>query len=403
MSIGHYTVGRGESCDFILSDSGIESKHLLLFYSEENWLLKPADGKVFIDGKPAPESANPVAPRCIITIGSVHMTLIASHDDWQPMKFPIISQTQAPGSTDTGHQTSSKNTRRPHKMIKVFSMGLALFMVYWMSQNIITIDKPDFDREMDNVRQMLKTTSLTEAKVSMSKDGYIEVWAYAPNKARKDAFETKLQNLNVPSRATIYVEKEIEQMAQSYISMNQYPVRANYKGQGKIHIQGFARDSEEITKIVTGLKENVPGIIQAEQDIHSLGDTLAAVNKILKTDKFEKKIKALVTADGLALTGELQPEEKNVWLQSKNDMLHKIKSDCKIKDQIIYISEQMIKPGKIMVPITSVSLGDKPYVTLQGGRKCFEGGPLKAGAIISRITSEKIIVKIQGREYQYTY
>jgi hypothetical protein len=42
-------------------------------------------------------------------------------------------------------------------------------------------------------------------------------------------------------------------------------------------------------------------------------------------------------------------------------------------------------------------------VTLEGGRKCFEGGPLKAGMIISRITSKKIIVQVQDREYIYPY
>ena len=399
----YYTIGKADSCDFILNDNGIESKHFILYYEKEKWFAKPTNGKVFIDGKLCSDDGYPLTHRSIVTIGSVHLSLLDSKDDWKPLELPLINENSAYDNVKKAiHKSKKKNQRLP-KIIKLLLVGAALIMIYWISQGVIQVEQPDYNAKINEIRMMLTASDLTAISVSMGKDGYIEVVAFASDKNDKEKAIQNLDNFEVPIRSTIYVEKDIEQMTIAYFSKMQYPVRVKYEGDGKIKIKGFAWNHYEISNMIEGVKENIPGIFQVKQEIQSLSNIMKVVSNVLKKNKLEKKIKVKPIPDGLSITGDLAPKDKKTWLQGKNEIIQKITNNCKLSDTINYISEKTNAPGQIVVPITSVSLGKNPYVTLEGGKKCFEGGPLKAGAIIRRITPDKIIVQIQGREYYYTY
>jgi type III secretion system YscD/HrpQ family protein len=399
----HYTIGQDDSCDFILRDKGIKPKHLVLYYEKQNWFVKPADGKVFIDGEPAMGKGNPVKQRNIVTIGSVHLSLIDVEDDWQPEKWPLIKELGKQEKLNQASSVTVKKNRRTVQAIKIFSAVVAAIAVYCVSQAFIPFKAPDYETKIANIQKMLNSLSVTDATVLLSRDGYIEVVAYAPNQHVKNEIQQKLSTMDVLMRSTIYAEDELEQTAAAYIARMQYPVRAQYQGQGKIIIKGFAWDSEKMMRICEGVKENVPGAFSVQPDMRPLNKIMPVVENILQKNNLDQKLTVQASPDGLVVTGELSPSEQKAWLLSENEMILNLKPDWKIEDNIIYPESIDVKQGRIVMPITGVSLGKKPYVTLQGGRKCFEGGPLKAGMIISRITSNKIIVQIQDREYIYPY
>ncbi len=399
----HYTIGHDDLCDFILRDKGIKPKHLVLYYDNENWFIKPADGKVFIDGEPVMKKGNPVTQRNIVTIGSVHLSLTDVDDDWQPEKWPLIKELGKQGDVTKANPETPWKKRRLAVAKKIVAAGVAAIAIYWISQVFIPLKEPDYKTKIGEIQRMLNSLSVTGANVTLSRDGYIEVVAYAPDEKVKNEALQRLGTFDKLTRSTVYAENELEEMAASYLARMQYPVRAKYEGQGKIIIKGFAWDSQKMTRICEGVKENVPGILRVKSDMRPLSKIMPVVENILQKNNLDRKLTVQAKADGLSVTGKLSPFEQKAWLQSKDEMMLDIKPVLEINDNIIYPDSNYIKQGKIVIPITSVSLGEKPYVTLEGGRKCFEGGPLKAGMIISRITSEKIVVQIQDREYIYPY
>jgi type III secretion system YscD/HrpQ family protein len=398
-----YSMGKDESCDFILNDDEIGPKHLVLFHEEEQWFFQPVDGKVFIKGRLGDDRKNPLMQREIVTIGPVHFALMDKSDDWRPARLPELE--------DPGIQTvANQNARKPFKprivwlkTLKILATGVAVVLIYWVSQGVIPVRKPDYGPKLDEIREIVNASPLTGSTVSLDKDGYIEVIGYAPNLTIKKEMRQKLGAQDVLMRTTLYAEDEIEQAAESYLARMHYPLRATYEGRGKINLKGVAWDSQEMAKIREDIKTNVPGVTRVQVEMQPLCKMKPAIEKVIQESHLDHKLSVRPSPDGLEITGELTPEEQETWLQNKNKVIVDMDSAVKIIDNIKHLAEKTAKPGKIVIPVTSVSLGERPYVTLEGGRKCFEGGPLKAGSIISRITSDKIIVQIQGRDYYYAY
>ena len=399
---GEYAIGADASCDLILRDGNINPNHMLLLSENGKHYIKPEDGPVFIDGRQGLDGLNPVANRSIITIGTIHTAIIERGDDWQPDEFPT---TVAAGyqEIEIGEPCEPpKKNKRKTKTLRVLAAIVVAAGAYWFAQGFIRDEEPAYKADIGEIRKLLDSLPLVLTAVSQGKDGYVDVVAYTPTRA--DSIETvrKLEGMEALIRSTIYVENEIGEMATAYFEKMKYPVRAKYEGAGKFVLKGFAWDTDEIAKISEGLKQNVPGVRLTESEIVKLNEIMPIVENILKQNHLDRKLTVEASPDGLSIKGDLGPDEQKAWIRGKDQIIDRIKPSWKIDDKV-HFEEYSDVPGKIALPITSVSLGEKPYVTLEGKRKCFEGGPLKAGAIIRSITSDKVIVQIQGREYFYTY
>ena len=399
---GEYTVGADASCDFILRDGSINSKHMLLLSENGKHYIKPEDGPVFIDGKQGLDGLNPVANRSIITVGTIHTAIIDRGDNWQPEEFP---KTVAAGNQEIENGEPCgppKKDKGKTKTLRVLAAIVVATGAYWFAQCFIRAEEPAYKADIGEIKKLLDSLPLVFTSVSPSKDGYADVVAYAPTRADRIETVQKLERMEALIRSTIYVENEIGEMATTYFEKMKYPVRAKYEGAGRFGLKGFAWDNDEITKISDELKQNVPGVRLTQSEIVKLSEIMPVVENIFKQNNLDGKLTVEASPDGLSIKGDLSSDEQKAWIRSKDQIILRVKPSWKIDDKI-HFQEYTDNPGKITLPITSVSLGEKPYVTLEGKRKCFEGGPLKAGAIISRITSDKVIVQIQGREYFYTY
>lgn len=418
---GTYSLGRSYECDIVLKDPGIAPIHLKVSCDGGAIALRPESGAVYLDGRLVERETVLPEPPVVVSIAGIHFGLAVEGAAWHPLDFPMIHevagnlpkknrQRQIGGDDDKApllacdpplHKFTAgwDRLRRVDALIKIVTAAFALIFIV-CAIFLFNVKQPDNAALIAEVEKQFAQKHLPKPAIHVDTEGFLDIISYVPTVTRKKEITAFLQNLPVAVRPHIYVDDQVKQALQDYISRMAFPVVAVYKGNGMAVVKGFAENQHQADVMESLLKNNVTGLRTVNLHILRMDQVRTELAAVLKDAGLENKINLRPQTGHLLAEGTLDAAERSRWQAAKKTIVEHLGRQVEIIDQI---TDRHTLAGKIDIAIAGVTMQPYPFITLQNGKVYFKGASLKNGTIIKDIGPERIVVEIDGHDYYYNF
>jgi type III secretion system YscD/HrpQ family protein len=402
---GHYYVlGSSDECDIVLGDDGIEPEHMVLTCElPGRFAVAEKTGTFFIDGNPVENDNAGLEIHNIVSIGQIHWAVIEQGDEWQPGDLPAIG---AMGDTtpemDENEAVAEKKDnkkialRRWWPLVALGGVGL---LFYFITYTVSNIPLQNNELQIERVKNIFEELNLPEPSISINSEGIMEVVGYTKLVVEKQRVMGKLKTLPPWVQARIFAGENIITSCRIVLARLAYAIEPVYTERGTVLLKGFIDSKKDIEIIINRLKQDVGGLLNIQERLWVLDDVVPELIGVIKENGLEDSIRIQIENGYPLAIGLLGEQKKENWKAARLTIAQLFGDDFILKHKIDSAEKQL--PGKVILPVTGVTLGEHPYITMTGNRVYFVGSPLKNGLIISEIRSDRIVIDRDGRKYYY--
>jgi type III secretion system YscD/HrpQ family protein len=400
---GRYRIGSDQGCDLVLLNDEISAEHVQLVVEKQVCHLSPVDGDAFVNGiKVIGESAD-VELENVITIGGVNFGLMQPRSQWQPKAMPVLTD-----PTDTTEQVDEtaevaipiwKRLRWWYACVL-----LPIFVLpFLLMQFAFKAHVADKQLYVDDVKRIFLELGCSEPSITIDESGFMRVVGYAHDDSQKDQLAAQLDGVKRPMHYRLFSGTAIQESCNQYLTKMGLMVKARYQDPGRVMLQGFLPKREDEELLVERCKANISGITSVQTHLWVLEKLMPSITQTLGQFELENKVSIVPTVDHLLASAKINRQQYSIWRKAVAAIHETFGDDLNIVEKMDVYDEGTTRPGIINLPISGVTLGPNPYISLKGGKICFKGAPLKGGMLLKDILSDRIVVEIQGREYHYNY
>ncbi len=395
------TVGRSTDCDIILQDEKVAPRHVEIRRENSKLMVVRGEGETFINGIPLTEEKAKIEPETILTIDGVHMGVAYKSSEWAPSAFPTPQKPQEEVPEEEPEPPPPGLMQKLSFLRYVLAFGVLMTIIYFAAHAAIKINPPGNDFYAQKVNEIFHAGNYPPPSITSVKEGRLEVVGYVPNEMNKNEVLAEIDKLPLNIRARIYADDSIKVSCTNYLAKMELPITSEYAGNGAVYLRGFANKSEDVNMLSEQVTRNVSGVSEVRTDITLLGEVMPAIDKILAEKKLKNKIDVEAQTEFLVASGTLDHKNKSDWSAAKQIITNRFGDVFDVDDKVAYVGTAKPSPGKIFLPITGVSLGDTPYITLKGNRVCFVGAPIVGGLKLKSIYTDHVVVTKDGNDYHY--
>jgi type III secretion system YscD/HrpQ family protein len=405
---GEYMLGCSEECDIVLEDDGIEPEHMVLTCSPDgHFSIAAKTGDFLIDGNPCEGDETGLDIHKIVTIGQIHWAVLRQGDDWQPDDLPNLAAADAStpeaGKDDAPDDKESGKRKKKKEVLKQWwplgAMGGVGLLFYCATYALSSNPVQNNELHIERVKKIFEELNLPEPIISINVEGIMEVVGYTKLAVDKQRVLEKLKSMPPWVQARIFAGENIIASCRIVLARMSYAIEPDYVERGTILLKGFIGAKKDIEIIINRLKQDVGGLQSIQERLWVLDDVVPELIGILKENKLDESIRIEIKDGYPVAAGLLSKNEEESWKNAKMTIAQLFGDDFILIDKIEAAEKQL--PGKVLLPITGVTLGEYPYITMTGNRVYFVGSPLKNGLIISEIRSDRIVIEKDGRKYYY--
>jgi type III secretion system YscD/HrpQ family protein len=405
---GQYVLGCNEDCDIVLEDEGIEPEHMVLTcHSDGHYSISAKTGKFLVDGNPVEKDETGLEIHKIVTIGQIHWAVVRQGDGWQPEELPDLG-TADPSMPETDKDDAfadKKDEKIKNKKAELKrwwplgALGGVGLLFYCATYALSSNPVQNNELHIEQVKKIFEELNLPEPIISINSDGIMEVVGYTKLAVEKQRVMEKLKAMPPWVQARIFAGENIIASCRIVLARLSYAIEPDYVERGTILLKGFIGAKKDIEIIINRLKQDVGGLQSIQERLWVLDDVVPELVGIIKENKLDESIRIEIEEGYPVSVGFLRKDEEESWKNAKMTIAQLFGDDFILKNKIEAAEKQL--PGKVLLPITGVTLGEHPYITMTGNRVYFVGSPLKNGLIISEIRSDRIVIDKDGRKYYY--
>jgi type III secretion system YscD/HrpQ family protein len=405
---GEYVLGCNDECDIVLEDDGIEPDHMALTCNPAGrFSIKAITGKFHIDGNPVEQDETGLEIHKIVTIGQSHWAVVQEGDGWQPDDLPDLKMASVsiPETDKDDVPVDEKDEKKETKQLSLRqlwplgAMGGVGILFYCATYALSSIPVQNNEFHIERAKKIFEELNLPEPSISINSEGIMEVVGYTKLAADKQRVIEKLKSMPPWVQARIYTSENIIASCQIVLARMAYAIEADYGERGTILLKGFISAKKDIEIIINRLKQDVGGLQSIQERLWILDDVVPELIGVIKENNLDESVRIEIEEGYPVAVGLLMKYEEENWKNAKMTIAKLFGDDFILKDKIQSAEKQL--PGKVLLPITGVSLGEHPYITMTGNRVYFVGSHLKNGLIISEIRSDRIVIDKNGRKYYY--
>ncbi len=405
---GTYKIGSSDDCDIIIKDEGIAENHMLLNCASGRFMVTPRQGIVYVDGHPVDDEQTNLYPQTIATIGPVHFGLVTENANWSPEDLPTIRPLPDATQSDFSDRDQSALSSVLNKLTVRHAKftGTLIFIVSCLFISIYSfssVREPDTNEHIARVNKIFTEAQLSEPVIAIDKQGLMTITAYVPTRQEQKQLSEKLRSLSIPLQSHLFAEDDLNEACKTYTSEMQLPIDVRYRGKGKVLVSGFVQNQENFDIVISQIRHNMSGVRKIYNNVKLLERVNPELSSVLQDSELSGKIDFKPTSKALIATGVLDMIERSRWQTAKDMIYARLGDNLNITDRITAKEKIEFTPGRIEMPIASVSIGNYPYITLQDGKVYFKGAAMKNGTLIKDIHPDRIVVEISGREYFYRF
>jgi type III secretion system YscD/HrpQ family protein len=404
---GEYILGCNDECDIVLEDDGIESEHIVLTCRPAGqFSIMSKTGEFFIDGSPVEEDETGLDLHEIVTIGQIHWAVIEEGDGWQPVGFPDLgtdnaSMTEADKDDAPADEKDEKKDKKAglNRLWPIGAIGAIGLLFYFATYALSSNPVQNNELHIEHAKKIFEELNLPEPRISINSEGIMEVVGYTKLVEDKQRVMEKLKAMPQWVQPRIFAGENIITSCQIVLARMSYAIEAEYVERGTILLKGFVNAKKDIEIIIGRLKQDVGGLKSVQERLWVLDDVVPELIGIIKENKLDESVRIEIMDGYPVAVGLLRKYEEASWQDAKMTIARLFGDDFILKNKIEAAEKQL--PGKVILPITGVTLGEHPYITMSGNRVYFEGSPLKNGLILSEIRNDRIVIDKNGRKYYY--
>ncbi|MGD8845815.1 MAG: EscD/YscD/HrpQ family type III secretion system periplasmic domain-containing protein, partial [Desulfobacteraceae bacterium] len=270
---------------------------------------------------------------------------------------------------------------------------------YFATYALSSIPVQNHELHINQVKKIFEELNLPEPDITINAEVIMDVVGYTKLAAEKQRVMEKLKAMPSWVHARIFAGENIVSSCRIVLARLSYAIEPDYVERGTILLKGFIAAKRDIDIIISRLKQDVGGLQSIQERLWVLDDVVPELIGIIKDNELDESVRIEIENGYPVSVGLLRKYEEENWRNAKMTVAQLFGDDFILKDKIEAAEKQL--PGKVILPITGVTLGEHPYITMTGNRVYFVGSPLKNGLIISEIRSDRIVIDRDGRKYYY--
>lgn len=423
-------LGRDESCDIVLVDDALQSRHMNIFIKEGSVFCVPEQGAdVFVDGVRIDKELTLQNFQPIVC-GTTLMAVGNENVVWPHIEPPKPREQQDVAEEDpekTSEITStppSKTKKFDLKKVKTFVfvsnhwahfkhkrslivalLSLACIFCYWLffhSSEKSSSTDPTATFPIVSLKKSIETVLEAEnidpnlTKISLSGQRFI-LSCYVATNQEKVELEKKLKALPRISFQSIHIysqEKLIEQ-AQDLLAGAQTLKIGPGPELDTVVLKGYLYSIETLPSIKNKLLSDVSGLNGIETTLLSPDEIYDLASNLLTENNLMGLLKIQPVKTGLMVMGNIQSSDEPTWKTTQKALKKCFSDICKVLTYVAVVAPQAVKRIFFPSSITTVSIPEKgkPWVDLKNGERYFEGTLLPSSYKIKSITNEGILLQ----------
>lgn len=419
-------IGKSSDCDIVISDSMIADKHVKIKVIGKTCVLKPLNGKIFIDGKLVKTETVEVSQFQFITLGDTHLVFGPINETW-----PAISASDAPKLKDTEFEDQQSNdmqkqnfveqnefeqenmnvlevsqediSNQQHRtkkriLIKIgtgFSFILSVILILMLS--VFNKPKPT-EIKLTNkqlVAQIIETNSFeNDLKIEEDKTGKLSVSGYVGKNSELSTLKSQLYNIDSTMKIKVYSDEKILSDASVILAqIESSPTIAKVKA-GVFVVSGYVYEKAVWEKTRKKIIDEVGGIIDLQDQVILPQKAYSIARPILAKYRLTSKVVLMPQSQAIVLGGVISSDEEENWKLAKIQLDKAFGQDAPLKDFVKISDPEVIKKQYFGSEIHSISISDNGlnWIGFKDGTKYMEGATLSNGYTIQKISPDNIIL-----------
>jgi|GEM_PF-2784868 len=290
MSVGEYLVGSGDECDILLTDPGVAPRHLKLEVREDGCFVTPLEEAVHIDGRLVDAAGSPLELRQVVSAGTTHFGLAIQGEEWSDYVLPLLEQGPKPvaeASLDEDEGPSpeplagrtegpAEKRRAPPKKAKRRSWAwaaipavLLVVLLAWGGSQVHRKRRdarPRLDRTLQ-AEKILSELGMDSLSARTLPGGKLVLEGYLESDREKALLAGRLEEegLRVPLR--VWTEEQLLRLARQVVKAYEADLTLDMTAPGVLRLQGVVEDHTLLSRLLSNLASDVPGIAHVETDV----------------------------------------------------------------------------------------------------------------------------------------
>jgi type III secretion protein D len=436
---GNYVIGADEECDIVLSDESIAPRHLTLSIADGRINISAMEGVVYLDGEKIGDGDRALSFYQVVTIGTTHFALGFAGENWPALALPDIKSEErpeeepqekpraeaakiavavpAPEGIEKWKALFLAALKGGENWKALFFAGCGLLLLAFILLFLLISGPsdgpqtvPDRAQEIRDIRAVVKRMGIPGLKVVTSTDARPTIEGYVDKWEQKRELIQALKQADVEPLVRVKVATELVKSAKETVQAMGLELNVQWKGDGKISLQGFVRKGDLLEKVCDMLKQDIPGIREIDRQVLTQDSIIPDLFKLLQRFGLEGKIQFEVHPGYILAKGRLDQAEVSKWDSVKKTFFSKYGSHLPLKEDLKTAAgkatntnpkENFHQPQSFVLPIRGISMGAVRYIIMEDGSKYFEGAMLKNGYVIESIKDNKVVLVWDGYRINY--
>lgn len=430
LDAGELVVGSASDCDLILSDTLVSGHHLKVVVGENGVSIVPLESPVYFDGQEiAKDQFFTVEPFKFISIGTTHFVIGPTEGEWPALSsadIPNLTKMEKEevkeeeankegesGGAGLATEESLKETKAVEeqglkKLIKenqgltLGGAGVLILMIiigilgiyFGLKENEGSITPPSIIKE--EISKVIASTGSPQAFTVEEEEGGFFIQGWAATSAEANKIEDALNKIAPNVIAEVRVSGQtVENLKDLLNGLGAKFVGVSAIEPGKFKLSGYYGDDSGWESVRSDIGRDVPGVRLLKDEVLTPRKLYPTLTKILDNDKIAGKVQYVPQKEGIILKGMISQTDVPKVKESIKHLQAEVGAGVPIKNQIV-----VAKPEDLYLDLDmdSVTIGKNGYIVTKGGQRLFEGGMLKGGYVIEKISRDGIILKKDDQE-----
>lgn len=418
-------VGSDGTCDLVLSDALIAGRHFEFFQQEDGMYLRPLEGNVFLSGKLVRTESSPVAVFEFITVGTTQMILGPAGENWPAISISDAPELESiteetPAETLSGEnlaglpeeeaqEISEDNVKKAgrRRSRRIIAFGL-LLLLGGLGLVALLPTKKHFNLA-DFVQIIQARISNMEAYSGVhvsTQNGQLIVEGYVATNEELKNLRNETLKIYPTAQIRVRSDERVITEIEDILSHLDEGLTVTKVQPGVFSIGGYIHDTEEWQKLRNRLARDIRGVKKIQDDILSPEKVQAMSAEVFNQNGLVNQIQVLPREDRVVFQGEIGMAQQENWKKTAEALIEMFNDIVPIEFDVRLSGLKTQQQGNrffgAAVQGLTVASNGLGWVTLQNGRKYFEGAYLPSGYTIEEISVDGIVFSRNNRQVRVT-
>ncbi|HLO78025.1 MAG TPA: type III secretion system inner membrane ring subunit SctD [Magnetospirillum sp.] len=435
-------VGSADDCDIVLAADDVLAHHAAISLSDSGAKITGLEGEVFRADGTLVSGDEPLAPHEPIGLGGMMLAIGAVGTPWPRIDLSTFGRrpvaAEGPTNATTANTTTANATtandgpmarplsaagqRMPvagreksgglirlasvgrvgdglgrttlYPLIALLVVGIGFIGFTWFGEQSPAEAAAGTPTETARVAEALRKVGLDgTVEIRPLRDGAVLLNGYVELSSQKRTLTEGIIVPGVEIFSRIWAQEELVKAAQQRLSELAPGLTVTPVAPGVIAVGGYLATPERRGRIVSTIREDVPGLREVIDRIVTVNDAARTIKSAVAESSLNGKVRVEV-ADGMIVArGSVNNEGMAAW----NAVVASVLRD---NGQTIPIRAEFV-PDLSELPFTIRGIVSGPirYVVTDNGRRVAEGGQLGGGFSVASVGDGEVTIVGQGQKF----